>query len=759
MDTVLLLEANPKHADIIRRHLENNGFNVLVSGDIPAMKSTLNLQLPDLFVIDLNIPPDELPGLYRWLGATPGVCDIPRVFITGKKREDIAGIIKLQKGETVLHKPLNINEFIRALKQQPPPKETAELKKGQDYLSSLIGKKIGSAVIREEIGRGGMGAVFLGHQETLNRQVAVKLLLPGIVGDDIATERFQREARAIAQLKSPHIVQIFDFAELDNQAFYIIMEYLSGKTIEFYLARNGRFPMEKAVSVIAQVARGLNTAHDAGLIHRDIKPSNLIMNHKGHVTITDFGLVKRQKSIKQTQTGIVFGTPQYISPEQVSGKKQDARSDIYSLGLVFYQLLTGNVPFTSESPVELMMKHLNDPLPDLREVMPSIPLRVVEIIERMAAKDPAERYINCRELLWELEALDLKKLSTPVVTGEKEDPPTVPSGEAFTINTKFNAGFSTLEKHFPTLFTRDRLLGAMTISESGNILNQKGRVPDRWKNILYILFESSKQLNAAAELGDWHFTITTTPEELAALFPQEPNLGTMVFNQKESTFSSMGIQTQSMASAQAAADPIKKIASIAGVEKALLFNDGGELAQSTLEDTAALKPFKQRFAPVVEIIRSIPFALNDIDIWFEKGRILVWRLDSGMLFLITSLDIGKSFLSIFVLTHLEQLNTSTRTITLTPSKKRATVHPPVDNPVSATLMKGIQLELARMVGPIAKVLLSRELKKMGYSVGNYPEDRLRQLTEKLASKVDASRRQKFIDNVQDLIYDSRGGDK
>jgi len=759
MDTVLLVEANPKHAEIIRQHLETHGFNVLVTGDIPGVKNTLNLRFPDLLVIDLNLPAGDFPGFYRWLGETPGVSGIPRVFITGKKREEIAEVLKTQKGETVLEKPLNIDGFVRALRRQKSTIESMPIKKGENYLSSLIGKKIGPAVILEEIGRGGMGAVFLGHQETLNRRVAVKLLLPGIVGDDVAAERFQREARAIARLKSPHIVQVFDFAELDNHAFYIIMEYLPGKTIETYLAQNGRFPIEKAVSVIAQVARGLNTAHDAGLIHRDIKPSNLIMDPKGHVTITDFGLVKKQENIKQTQTGMVFGTPQYISPEQVTGKSQDARSDIYSLGLVFYQLLTGNVPFTSESPVELMMKHLNDPLPDLRTVMPSIPLRVVEIIERMAAKDPDERYINCRELLWELDALDLKNLTAAPVTGEEDDPPTTPSAVDFTIDTRLNAGFSTLEKHFPALFTRDRLMGAMTISESGNILNQDGRMPEEWKNVLYILYESTKQLNAAAELGNWHFTITTAPGEIAALFPQESNLGSMLFKQKESSFSSLGLQTQSTAGTRVSVEPIKKIASIAGVQKAFLFNDDGELVQSTLEDGAALEPFKLRFAPVTGIIRSIPFAVNDIDIRFDNGRILLWRLDTGMLFVITSLDAGKSFLSLFVLTHLEQLNTSSRAVKFNRTEKQAAPHSPVDNPVSSKLMQAIQLELARMVGPIAKVLLSKELKKMGYSIGNYPEDRIRKLIENLSTRVDESRRQQFIDKTQDLIYDSRRGDR
>ena len=233
----------------------------------------------------------------------------------------------------------------------------------------------------------------------------------------------------------------------------------------------------------------------------------------------------------------------------------------------------------------------------------------------------------------------------------------------------------------------------------------------------------------------------------------------MLFKQKESSFSSLGLQTQSTTGTRVSVEPIKQIASIAGVQKAFLFNDDGELVQSTLEDSIALEPFKSRFAPVTGIIRSIPFALNDIDIWFDNGRILLWRLDSGMLFVITSLDAGKSFLSLFVLTHLEQLNTSSRAVKVTRTEKKAAPHPPVKNPVPAKLMQAIQLELARMVGPIAKVLLSKEVKKMGYSIGNYPEDRIRKLIENLSTRVDESRRQQFIDKTQDLIYDSRRGDR
>jgi len=756
MGRILLLEANAQHADIIRQHLEKNDFDVLLNATISEAKKTLEQQLPDFLVIDLNLSEDTFLEFYWWVRESPGISEIPRLFIAGKIHAEMARKLKSEYNETVLEKPLDIRQFIQAIRQQKSQK-TEILSREEEYISSLMGKKIGPAIVQKIIGRGGMGVVFLGYQESLNRQVAVKLLLPGMMGDTDITERFKREARATAQLKSPHIVQIFDFAEMKNHAFYIIMEYLPGETIETYLNRSGKFPLEKAVSVISQVARGLNVAHDAGLIHRDIKPSNLIMDTKGHVTITDFGLVKIQKSVKQTQTGMVFGTPQYISPEQTSGERQDPRSDIYSLGIVFYHLLTGNLPFISNSAIELMMKHLNEPLPDPRKITPSLPQRMVEILSRMTAKDPNDRYINCRELLWELETLDLKYTPAKSIPAEKKNGIPSPGIDKVAIDPALNQGFVELNKHFPSICVQEKLLGTMILSETGNILSQQGQVPERWKNILYILYESTKQLNAAAELGKWHFTISSTPEDVAALFPQKHILGTMVFNQEEATLSSQSFQIQSadLTTGQISAEPIKKIASIAGVINTLLFDVNGELVDTTIKDTAALEQYKLRFSPVTQIIHSIQFVITDIDIWFDNGRILVWKLETGMLFLITSLDISKSFLSIFVLTHLEQLNTLTQTAKLRQPVEKAPIHSPVDNPVSPQLLQNIQLELARMVGPIAKVLLTKEIKKMGYSKSNFPEDQLQELIKELTKGVDKSRRQQFIDNLHDLIYDFR----
>ena len=755
MDTILLVEANAKHADILRQQLEKRKFNVHLCSTASQAIEGLGNQSVCCLMVDLNMPEAQLWEFYRWIRETPRISDIPRLFLAGQKQAGIAGKLKKEHGEIVLNKPVEISKLAHILEKQKEAalKSLKSVDIAGDYLSSLIGKKIGPAVIREEIGRGGMGAVFLGYQESLKREVAVKLLLPDKAGELVATERFQREAQATARLKSPYIVQIFDFAQWENHTFYIVMEYLPGETVDKYLKRSGRFPLEKAISVVSQVAKGLSVAHDAGLIHRDIKPSNLIMNNKGQVTITDFGLVKQQKSVTQTQAGMIFGTPQYISPEQVGGRSLDSRSDIYSLGIVFYQLLTGSPPFFSKSAVEMLMKHINEPIPNLESIIPEIPPRLNEIILRMTAKDPSERYINCRELLWELEALERELASSK--KNRDEVPLTLKS--KISMNTSFNQGFLTLQNHFPSVFTPDRLQGAMKLSESGSVLDQQGNIPDRWKNTIHVFYESMKQLNTAAKLGKWNFMIINTPEEIVTLFPQGTNLGTMLFKQKDQTLSSLSLKKQAAAArtGKAAADPIPQISSIAGVIDVFLFNVEGQLTHNSLKKDDAAEQYKLRFAPVVHVIHALPVEVSDIDIWFERGRILIWKLNNGILFLLTSLDVSKSFLSIFISTHQEQLETATQTFRLPGVEKTGRAQAKVADPVSAELMRKIQLELARVIGPIAKVVLSKAIKKLGYSSDNFPDKKVSALIKALSERVDASKRQRFIDNVQDVIYEYR----
>ncbi|UCH98327.1 MAG: protein kinase [Candidatus Aminicenantes bacterium] len=769
MATILVLEGISKHADMIRTHLEKQEFKVWLSPSIIEGRKVLEKQLPDFLVIDLNVADKGFFEFYRWILANHKTAGIPRLFISGKMQAELAKQLQTENKETILNKPLDINRFLSTVNKLKSAKNKSPIitkYREQDYFSTLLGKPIGPAIIKKEIGRGGMGAVFLGVQESLDREVAIKLLLPELVGDDAAIERFQREALSIAKLKSPHIVQIFDFGELDNHALYIIMEYLPGQTVDQYLKRNGSFPLEKAISVIIQVATGLQAAHDAGLIHRDIKPSNLIMNNKGHVTITDFGLVRPQKKLKHTQSGILVGTPHYMPPELASDTPLDARSDIYSLGMVFYHLIAGHPPFLSNNPMEILMKHLNEPLPDLRKAIPDFPREVYDIIERMTAKDPKERYINCRELLWDLKSQERKYVTptSPLSRPGQEEGIATEKVAKIKVDSSLFPGLSRLRNQFPAIFSQDNLLGTMTISASGSLVSRNGEFPEEWKNAIFILHESTTQLDDTVRLGKWKFKLVETADEILAVFPQGKNLGTMMYSNKDTgSFSSASLKnvSASFESGRQSKNPIRQIASIAGVFDVLLFNPDGQLADYVLKDSHRLGDYNRRLPPVSQIIQSISFNISGLDLWYEKGRVLLWRLDSGILFIIASVDISRSFLSIYITANLEKLNTAAiiqTAVVEDANKKKKTPpkkEPQVNNPVPPDLMEKIQLELARMIGPIAKVVLSKECKQLGYSRGNFPDDQMSSLIQKLTKHVEDSKQEQFNHRVQDTIYDYR----
>lgn len=770
MDTILIIEAVAKHAELMRNHLEEQNFKVQVTASPDEAKKALEKQspLPNILVVDLNIDTQEFFDFYRWLSNEEHISLIPRLFITGKMQRTAAKELEEKYRETILQKPLDINRFtstITKLKSQKSP--VLRKNREQDYFSSLLGKKVGPATIKKEVGRGGMGAVFLGYQESLDRNVAIKVLLPEMVGDETAIDRFQREALAIAKLKSPHIVQIFDFGEYENNAFYISMEYLDGQTIDQYLKRNGSFPLEKAISVIMQTATGLSVAHDAGLIHRDIKPSNLILDNKGHVTITDFGLVRPQKKTQFTQSGVIVGSPHYMAPEQMSDSQLDTRTDIYSLGIVFFHLISGHPPFLATNPMEILMKHLNEPLPDLRETMRDIPRPITAILERMTAKEPNARYINCRELIWDLKAQQRKisggpTTSTGSILDDDDEQPSSEDRRNIDIKTDFHPLLTELQKQSPALFTQQNLQGLMTLTESGSMVSTQGKFPEEWRNAIFVIQEATKQINVATQLGQWKFKLIETPKQVLALFPipRDRSLGTLLFNHKDTgSLTGSLVKGTSTAFNQAkrmpSADPLRQIAAIAGVTDVLLLDGQGQLIDHALEDERMLDEYKKRFPPVAQIIQSITYHINSMDLWFDKGRILAWTLDSGILFVVANLDISRSFLSIYITANLETLNSNTMTAVIPAKETKAIPKKEVTDPVAPVLMEKVQLELARTIGPIAKVVLSKECKKMGYTRDRFPNSELMGLVKKVSDRIEESKRQGFVDAAQDVIYDFR----
>ena len=270
--------------------------------------------------------------------------------------------------------------------------------------------------IEKLIGEGGMANVYLAKDTILDRKVAVKVLRGDLAGDEKFVRRFQREALAASSLSHPNIVEIYDVGE-DNGNFYIVMEYIDGKTLKQLIKKRGVLTLPETIDIMMQLLDALATAHDSYIIHRDIKPQNIMIKDSGLVKITDFGIAMALNSAQLTQTNSVMGSVHYLPPEQASGKGSTIRSDIYSLGILMFEMLTGRVPFKGDSAVEIALKHMKEPLPKVREINPVVPQSVENIILKAAAKNPKNRYKDVRDMKDDLKTcLDEERQDEPRIT-------------------------------------------------------------------------------------------------------------------------------------------------------------------------------------------------------------------------------------------------------------------------------------------------------------------------------------------------------
>ena len=267
----------------------------------------------------------------------------------------------------------------------------------------MVGEVIAERYELEElIGSGGAASVFRAHDRLLERTVALKILRDRHAGDADYVERFRREARAAAQLSHPNIVTLLDRGE-DGGRQYIVFEYVDGENLKRLVERRGALSARAALELAIQVGRALAFAHAQGLVHRDVKPQNVLLAEGSRAKVTDFGLARTLEAGGLTQTGTVLGTSDYISPEQASGRRADSRSDVYSLGAVLYELLTGEVPFPGGNPVSVALRHVGDPPPSPAARQPGVPSRLDEAVRTAMAKDPAERFQSMDAFVAELE--------------------------------------------------------------------------------------------------------------------------------------------------------------------------------------------------------------------------------------------------------------------------------------------------------------------------------------------------------------------
>ena len=265
------------------------------------------------------------------------------------------------------------------------------------------------------LGNGGMGEVFEATDLTLHRNVAVKLLSPSLVQEEPARARFLREARALAQVNSPHVVAVYDAGE-DDERPYLVMELVEGTTLEHEFERAGRLEPARAVAIAKDIASGLASAHEQGIVHRDVKPSNVFLTSSDAAKIGDFGIARLERpDATLTLTGQTFGSPPYVSPEQATGGTVDARADLYSLGCVLFQMLVGRRPFSGDDPVSLVYQHVHSTPPRVDSLQPEVPVALGDLVAGLMAKDPDDRPDSAEEVQRALESVPTEPLATATV--------------------------------------------------------------------------------------------------------------------------------------------------------------------------------------------------------------------------------------------------------------------------------------------------------------------------------------------------------
>jgi len=282
-------------------------------------------------------------------------------------------------------------------------------------MDNLIGKTLGNYQIVEELGRGGMAVVYKAYQPSLNRYVALKVLPPHFTFDTTFVQRFLHEARTAGGLNHPSIITIHDVGEADG-TYYIAMRFVEGGTLQQLIKREGALSPVRSAHIVQQLASALDYAHRKSLVHRDVKPSNIMLGDEDDVTLADFGIARAAEGTRLTQTGLVVGTPEYMSPEQARGEEVDYRTDIYSLGVVTYEMLAGRVPFAGTTPHAVLHKHVYETPPPLRAMARGIPRAVEKAISRALAKNPKRRYQSAGEMAEALSrAIGLRRrVPTPV---------------------------------------------------------------------------------------------------------------------------------------------------------------------------------------------------------------------------------------------------------------------------------------------------------------------------------------------------------
>ncbi len=327
------------------------------------------------------------------------------------------------------------------------------------------------------LGEGGMADVYLAMDTILNREVAVKVLRGELSEDPVTLLRFLREASAVSKLHHPNVVEVYDVGEYEGKNF-IVMEYIRGRTLKQMILQRGALPKDEAVEIMKQLVSAVNHAHENNIIHRDIKPQNVLVKDDGTVKITDFGIALAHDAIQLTQSDAVLGSAHYIAPETTKGEVATVQTDIYALGIVFYELLTGTVPFKGDNPIQVAMKHLREDIPSVRSLNPTLPQSIENIIIKATAKNRSKRYANTKDMLFDLDMCLLPEFSNVEKVSLEEE-------EAGS-DTVVLSSIGDLEANDGTVEIEDRELRKLKQNQTGK--KTSGKKPmDKNKKIMLIV--------------------------------------------------------------------------------------------------------------------------------------------------------------------------------------------------------------------------------------------------------------------------------
>ncbi|NIO48884.1 MAG: protein kinase [Candidatus Aminicenantes bacterium] len=415
MKKILIVEDDKALLETFKSFLETENFNVLPSCDGEVGFRLACQEKVDLILLDFTLP--SLSGLEICKKLREKGIMTPIIMLTGEKKKEIDKVLGLELGaDDYLIKPLGTKELLARIKAvlRRTKAEAAEVEESyyktqtlQTPISRLTrGTTIGGRYeVIEQLGKGGMGKVYRVLDNKVGEEVALKLLNPEIAADEKIIERFRNELKFARKISQRNVCRMYDLNE-DEGTQFITMEYVPGEDLKSTIRRMGQLSVGKAISIAKQVCEGLSEAHEFGVVHRDLKPQNIMIDKKGNVRIMDFGIARSLEVKGITGTGMMIGTPEYMSPEQAQGKDIDLRSDIYSLGIILYEMVTGKVPFEGDTPLSIVLKHQAEKPRNPKEVNDQIPEDLSRVILNCMEKDKEKRYQLAEEVLSELKKIE-----------------------------------------------------------------------------------------------------------------------------------------------------------------------------------------------------------------------------------------------------------------------------------------------------------------------------------------------------------------